>query len=60
MLTGKELAKLRKAMGLSREALADRLGVSGVTVWRWERGESPIRKPEEIAILEVLSDGSRP
>ena len=38
-VTGKELRALREASGLSREALAARLGVSAQSVWRWEKAE---------------------
>ena len=34
------IASLRKKMGLSQEALADRIGVSRQTVAKWESGES--------------------
>ena len=34
-----ELTKYREANGLSRADLAERFGVSAVTVWRWEAGE---------------------
>ena len=35
------MLKIQKAVKLfgSREALAHELGVSGQTVWRWERGD---------------------
>ena len=34
-----ELTHYRAANGLSRQDLADRFGVSAVTIWRWEAGE---------------------
>lgn len=38
------LRQFRKARGLSQEALARELGVSVLTVYRWERGSMPRRK----------------
>jgi len=34
-----ELMRRRLALGLSRPALAHKLGVAPSTVWRWETGE---------------------
>lgn len=39
--------KKRKKLGYSREKLAGILGVSFVTVWRWERGTHE-PKPDAI------------
>ena len=33
-----KLKTYRKQLGLSREKVAAALGVTGVTVWRWETG----------------------
>ncbi len=46
--------KIRKRLGLSRAALASRLGVHYVTVYRWERGLNPVTGPAS-AMLAVLS-----
>ena len=35
------LTLYRNELGLSVEALAERLGVERTTVWRWERGRVP-------------------
>ena len=39
------IARCRRELGLSRPAFGERVGVTGMTVYRWERGESlPRRK----------------
>ena len=37
---GQQLRSLREAQGLSVRALAELVGVSKVTVWKWEKGDS--------------------
>jgi DNA-binding transcriptional regulator YiaG len=56
-LTGGEIRFLRKAVGLTQEKLAERLGVDRVTVARWEtRAEDePVSAPESIAIRSVVA-----
>lgn len=51
-----EIKALRKQLGLSQEALAEKLGVSFSTVNRWERGH---RAPTKLALLrlEALARG---
>lgn len=36
----KEVHDLRRKYNLSREDVASKLGISGRTIYRWERGES--------------------
>jgi transcriptional regulator with XRE-family HTH domain len=36
-MTGKELQKFREAFGLSRRELAEKLGVTRMTIWRGEK-----------------------
>ena len=53
------LAQRRKAVGLTQERLAERLGVERTTVVRWERGESqpaPWLRPRLGAALAVSAD----
>lgn len=49
------IARYRHALGLTQEALAARLSVSALTVYRWERGAAPIarRIPELAALFSV-------
>ena len=53
-MTPRALIRLRKRLG-SREALADRIGVSAQTVWRWEHGDR-IPEPEQRLLRQVESD----
>ena len=50
--TGKFIAERRKEKSLTQEQLAEKLGVSGKAVSKWERGKT---KPNK-ASLERLSD----
>ncbi len=43
----KQIIKIRKKTGLSREKFAAKIGVSGVTVYRWENGLS---KPDDSVV----------
>jgi tetratricopeptide (TPR) repeat protein/transcriptional regulator with XRE-family HTH domain len=65
------LARRRKAVGLTQEQLAERLGVERTTVVRWERGETaplPWLRPRLAKALgisadrveELLADGGAP
>ena len=53
------LARRRKALGLTQEAIAGLLGVERSTVTRWERGESapqPWLRPRLARVLHVSPD----
>ncbi len=53
------LAQRRKAMGLTQEQLAERLGVERTTVVRWERGQTqpmPWLRPRLARALRVSAD----
>lgn len=52
MMTPEEIWSSRKEMGLSREEFGNRLGVSGSTVYRWEKG---LGKPSKLAIKMIKS-----
>lgn len=48
------LKRYRENLGLSKEELAKRLGVSGVTVGYWESGKNDPRLSKLEHIAEVL------
>jgi transcriptional regulator with XRE-family HTH domain len=50
-----QLRSLREAHGLSVRALAGLVGVSSVTIWKWEKGESKPR-PRLLAPLAKALD----
>ena len=53
-----ELRETRVALGLTQEALARELGVTGATVYRWEAGTIGIARPEWLAVmLEAVRKG---
>lgn len=49
-LRGAEIRFLRKDCGWSQEELANRLGVTEVTVSRWETGATPIGSANQVAL----------
>lgn len=55
-MTGKELRKRRKGLGMTQHELADEIGVASETVSRWETGSWPINKWVPVAIrgLEAI------
>jgi DNA-binding transcriptional regulator YiaG len=55
VLGGEEVRFIRKALGLSQAALADRLGVHRVSVARWESGEIPPDGPTSVAIRALAA-----
>lgn len=44
-MSGQDLRVIRKMLGLTQIGLAIRLGVTGTTVARWERGAVPVAEP---------------
>lgn len=53
LMTADKLQKLRKAHGLSQDALAERLGISRQSISKWERGESTPDTDNLIALASV-------
>jgi len=49
----KEINKIMKEHCLSPEAVADRLGVRYITIYRWARG---IAEPRSRLVLKALQD----
>ena len=55
-----KLRQRRRALRLSQEDLAQRLGVTKNTVARWERGELTIARPRMLRVmLDHLADDLR-
>lgn len=58
-----QLRTLREAQGLSMRALAGIIGVSSVTVWKWEKGDSkprarliqPLAKALDVSARQLQS-----
>ena len=44
-MTGTEVRRLRRRLGLTQAQLAARLGVHKLTVSRWERGQVRVTEP---------------
>lgn len=53
-MTGKEIKALREKLGLTGDELAERLGVTGNTVRRWECGIRQAKGPA-VTILEAMA-----
>jgi transcriptional regulator with XRE-family HTH domain len=53
-MTADEIRAQRMALNLTQEELGSKLGVSGNTVARWERGEVV---PESTKMLELAFEG---
>ncbi len=47
-----QIRRHRQLLGLSRQALADRMGVSATAVYKWENGQSQ----PDIPMLQRLAD----
>jgi putative transcriptional regulator len=50
MMNKESIRELRRELGLSQEGLARKLGVSVITVRRWEKGSF---KPSPLALLRI-------
>lgn len=54
-----EFRCLREELGLTQAQLAERLGVTTVALWRWEKGQTPGSRrgiPEPVArLLRILA-----
>lgn len=54
MASGNRIEALRNASGLSRAGVADRLGVTERTVYRWEKGEVQIPDEQKLALADLF------
>ena len=50
-----QLRTLRETHGLSVRALAERVGVSKVTIWKWERGDNEPRTRHLLPLARALN-----
>jgi DNA-binding transcriptional regulator YiaG len=50
IMSEESIKELRRKLGLSQEGLARKLGVSVITVRRWEKGTF---KPSPLALLRI-------
>lgn len=57
IVTSEQVKNLRKQLGLSQEALAERLGVSFATVNRWENGKAKPHKGR-VAQMQAMVSGT--
>ena len=55
-MTGDQLKRLRKRLGLKQADLAEKVGVHANTLARWERDELPIR-PAMERLLKLVAKG---
>lgn len=58
-MTGKQLKKIRKALGLSQGQLAELLFVDRSAVTKWETGGAPITKSRALMIDVILNEKKR-
>ncbi|QEH80815.1 helix-turn-helix domain-containing protein [Sphingomonas sp. C8-2] len=60
-MQGHELKELRKKAGLSQAELGDEIGMARETIGLMERGDAPIERRTELAVLYAIADrGHRP
>lgn len=58
-MTAAELAERRKALGLTRNALAVKLGVAASTVKRWEESDRAIPPYLDLALRALQQEQGR-
>lgn len=52
---GERLRDLRKQRDMSMQELADRVGVHKGTIFKWEHGETPLRKASDDSLRKLAS-----
>jgi len=50
-----DIASARKALNLTQEEMAEKLGVNQATISRFERGELPLNRRTELAISALMA-----
>jgi transcriptional regulator with XRE-family HTH domain len=55
-IEGSELARMRKASGMTQSDLASRIGVSKTTVWKWENGAATPRRVTAARLAQLLTE----
>ena len=55
-MTGREVKRIRRRLGVTQSELAVKVGVRSNTVARWERGELGIRE-SAVRLLRVIAAG---
>lgn len=58
IMTGATLIRIRKRLGITQLAFAQRIGVTANSVARWERGEMKIAEPVSRLVV-ILSKTAR-
>ncbi len=58
-MTGSEVRRIRKRLGLTQAQLAERVGVTASSVARWEQGVLGIRE-SAARLLRLLAKADRP
>ena len=59
MTTGQRIAQKRKELGLSQEALGEKLGVSRQSIYKWTGGKHPVFRPGPPVKAPVLFSFAR-
>jgi DNA-binding transcriptional regulator YiaG len=59
-MTGPQLRSQRRKLGLTQPALGRLLGVTYVTVGRWERGEQPVPAWLPLALAGLAAQSPEP
>jgi transcriptional regulator with XRE-family HTH domain len=53
-MDGKALRRVRKALGLTQQGLAEKLHMTATSVARMERGEQPVMFTTELALRYLI------
>lgn len=57
-MSPEDLIALRTGKGMSQADLADKIGVTKLTILRWEKGRTPISRKYELSIRALFTDAS--